>query len=223
MNESDLRKFLHYRGVTELLSECKLYIYLYLAFTILFVDIHFLVTLNLSKDNLIWFSIGIFLTLLVIPFVVIYIRIRKMAIYQILFFQGILFVANSLVFFYLLFVKAYTKNFFLDYHQLVTMFIMFVFLVLALIYRRYLLKHNFKQKSKPVMYIGVFNASFGLITILRPFLKGIDKKAKNEILSHALIVLAFLFLILALVMFQNTRIAFKHRDQLTQKTEDDPS
>ena len=63
MNEKQLKDFLVVDRIEGLNKENKLLAYLYMAFTILFIDVHFFVTLLFEIDAILVFSIMIVMTI----------------------------------------------------------------------------------------------------------------------------------------------------------------
>ena len=70
MIEKDLREFLNYRNKTALRSECAFWIIAYSIVTILFVDLQFLLNINVLKNNKFCLVINLALTAFIILFVV---------------------------------------------------------------------------------------------------------------------------------------------------------
>ena len=80
--------------------------------------------------------------------------------------------------------------------------IMFSLIISTLCYRQAILKRKKKKAKKPpVIYVSTFSLGIGLTFCLRVIIK--NSEMKNEILGYGLIILSFIFLLIACVNFQN--------------------
>ena len=184
-----------------MLSQCKVWGWLYSAFTVLFVDLHFFIISGISKGNELWLFINAVLTILIIP-LFIFCKKKDMKITQIFLLESIIIFGISVVFAYLLLFECITKSYVLSALHFVLILVMLSLLVLALCYRQRLLKKgkNTKQLKKQI-YIAIYPLGLGVSFCLRLISKNSD--IKNDVLSCSLIFLASLFLIIASIDFQN--------------------
>lgn len=204
MTKEFLRKFLNYQSKTDLLSECKIECCLYFAFTIIFVDGHFLITSGISKGDGIWLFINAVLTALIVPMFIVYKIYKKKSvkISQIFLLGSIINFCISIDFFYLLLLKCIKDSYVLSAFHFSVILVMISLMVLALCYRqRRLKKEKSRKQLKKQIYIAIYPLGLGVSFCLRLISKNSD--IKNDVLSCSLIFLASLFLIIASVDFQN--------------------
>lgn len=201
MTEESLREFLCYKSNADMLSQCKVWGWLYSAFTVLFVDLHFFITSGITKGNGLWLFINAVLTILIIP-LFIFCKKKDMKITQIFLLESIIIFGISVVFAYLLLFECITKSYVLSALHFVLILVMLSLLVLALCYRQRLLKKGKNKKQlKKQIYFAVYPLGLGVSFCLRLISKNSD--IKNDVLSCSLIFLASLFLIIASIDFQN--------------------
>lgn len=210
MNEKCLKEFLNFQGIDNLRTENFIWIGLYSIFTILFIDINFLITLNSIKYCAIVLFASVIFNVMIILFFIINFQTRKMTIPKILLFQGIVILFISLEFFALFVFKIFTNSIKFSYSYFFIILVMFAFLVLALVYRKNRLKFKNKPKSNIYVYSSLFNIGIGITIIGRFLLRSTSTNLQNEVLGFGLVILSFIFFIIASIAFQNSKVAAKY-------------
>ena len=207
MTEKFLREFLNYRNKADLLSQCKFWGTLYFIFVILFIDIHFFVKLGTIQGNEIWYLINTILTVLVLPLAVLY--KKNINISQIFLFEAIIILGISIEFLYLFLFELIMRVYVFSIIHLIITLVMGSFIILALFYRKKLLKKGKKQTTEsPIIYASIFSIGIACTFGLRFILK--NSEVKNEILGYVLIILSFIFFMIACIDFQNFLICKRY-------------
>jgi len=221
MNSIQLKAFVNVNSIEEMIKENRLWTYLYMTFTILFIDMHFFVTSLYKIKTTLVFSIMIIMTVLIIPLGILNFLNKKPSVFQLLVIQGIDLTSIAAIWFCILFVKSKCNDILLNKWHIVTTSIMILVLIIVIVFRVHKLYKPSPKKKKSILYMGLFGIGMSIIFILRQFLRELGKETINVILSHGFIILSGIFLMLSSVVFLNAFVVKKHSfaiDELRQST-----
>ena len=181
-----------------------------MAFTILFIDVHFFVTLLFEIDAILVFSIMIVMTMLIIPLVILNFVSKKRSVFQLFVIQGIELVLISTIWFCILFVKTWCDDIILTKWHVVTASIMMLMILCAIVFRVRKLYNYSPKKEKVFLYSGIFTIGMSIMFILRQILRSVGAEITSTILGHGFIVLGATFLMMASMAFLNALVVKKY-------------
>lgn len=200
MENNDICDFLLLKSKDEQIQSMKAWLGLFIAFTIVFMDIGFI--LNFSTRKFLIF-IPIFYTLLAFIIWMLYFtvckKISKHISYSILYIASVNTV-TALLFFSLLLMCIMAGKVDFSIAHIVALLISFVMWLYILIYRAYKFKYNRKKEGKTSYYILVAPAVILFVPILKSALSAFNK---YFILSIAFLLLGGIWMLISLIDWQN--------------------
>lgn len=200
MDKIDIFDFLNLKEIEEEKRTIKTWLALLMAFTIIFMDIGYILNYS-EKKNIIYIPIS-FSALVLVEFIL-YFTVCKKLSYRITY--SILYVANvtavTAMLFYLLFLMSViTGKTNLSISHFIILSITFMLSLVTLIYRQHKYKSNKNNKMKPIYYTIIIPFILLSVPILKRKLSTFND---SFILTIAFLILGGIWLLMSLIYWQN--------------------
>ena len=200
MEKIEICNFLCLKSMEEQKNTMKSWLGLFIAFTIVFMDIGFLLNF---LNAMTFVPIPIFFTILILPLSGLYYAISKKLAKHILYsilYSAIVTLLTALLFYnlFLMFIVTNKMNF--SVCHIIELLAFFVLWIAVLVYRNFKIQFNKKNRSRTSFYILVIPIVLLFTPILNKSLNGINE---SFVLTIAFLLIGGIWMLVSLIYWQN--------------------
>lgn len=202
-----IHTFLNISDIETHISSMKTWTWLYIAFTLLFMDVGVLINYILPKQNNRLMVIPIVFTIIIFVIIICYFVIRKKVFKfpsWLFFYQAMVQIINAIMFFCLCAIILIQENHsFLVLHFIITS-ISLVTIIAVLIFRINIYRTGRIKKLSSAYYIGTVPIVLAIIPFFKKFMEQFDT---GMALSVVVLILGFVWLLIGLINAYNFIVA----------------
>lgn len=200
MENNYIYDFLSLKSTEDQKTLMKTWLGLLIAFTIVFMDIGFLLNFS-NKENLIYIPLTftIFVLVIYLLYFIIVKKIEGHISYSIL-YNAIVTTITSLLFYTLFSIYVIAEDLSFSGGHIIALLISLIFIISALVYRYIKFRFNKKKQNKSSRYIAVVPVVLLVLPILRKSLSNINQPF---LLTIAFLLVGGIWLLISLIYWQN--------------------